>query len=284
MLPFFQILRPTNLFFIAFTHGLVAVFFCGLATWQLIAIFPYLLLCFTTVCVAASGYVVNDICDQAIDALNKPLFAFVGTKLSETAAWRMYRWLALLGLLGSVLLGREIFMIHALTLSALYLYAIRLKRTALLGNLLVAFLSAFSVLLPLLLKKSAFLFTYPVLFLLSFCFLLSLLREIIKDMQDQEGDKQGGCKTLPIVIGNHKTKQFLALLWGLLLPLTAYFFLIFSSAWLKGYLLAFDFVCISMIFYVLRIKTAKDCSRLSLACKLLLFSGILLIPLLAKEL
>ena len=95
---------------------------------------------------------------------------------------------------------------------SLYLYSLKLQHFPLIGNAIVSSLCAVVILIP-------HSFSYEIynfknfniinnLFVVYaiFCFLITFKREIIKDMEDIEGDRKIGSHTLPVVIGLRVTK------------------------------------------------------------------------------
>ncbi len=276
------LLRPVNLVFIALTHCLSVIFLLKVP-FTLQALFPYSLLSFSVICLAAGGYIVNDIYDQAIDAVNKPQKMIVGKQLTEQTAWRLYRWFTLLGVLSGVLLGKVIFAICLVTAFLLFFYAHTFKKTTFFGNFLVAFLTALAVGLPTFLKEKMQLFSLPFLFLLFFSFTLSLIREIAKDLQDQQGDATANCKTLPLVLGNATTLKIIAGLWLLVAGGCIYFVTAFQNTLLQVFSLVLALVCIALANKTLDLKTTENFAQLSLVCKSLMLIGILLTPLLPVQ-
>jgi 4-hydroxybenzoate polyprenyltransferase len=153
----------------------------------------------------------------------------------------------------------------------LWLYSNNLKRLPFVGNLSIGLLTALSILIVNLLYPpfNSFILIYAL-----FALAMTLIREIIKDMEDWKGDNTFGCKTLPITWGIRRTKLLLYLLLGLFaglvllvnqlyvgLPIYYFVFFLFLP---KGYLLA----------RLIRADTTRDFARLSSLCKLILVLGI----------
>jgi hypothetical protein len=118
----------------------------SLADWQ------YVFLVLSTVLIAAGGYVINDIFDQDTDADNKPGKTIVGSKISESAAYNIYVALNITGVgigfyLSNVIMRPGFATIFILIAALLYLYATSLKQTLLIGNIIVAVLLSFSVII-----------------------------------------------------------------------------------------------------------------------------------------
>ncbi len=174
----------------------------------------FLLLVLSTVLIAAGGYIVNDYLDTDIDEVNKPRGMVIGRDISKKAAWNLYVAVTLLGLAAAVppafTLGNvNYLLVQIIAVGLLWFYSYSYKRQSLIGNLVISGLSALVLGLPgyyeLLTQAGSAQVVAPILFFLkvyvAFAFLTTFAREIIKDMEDVEGDKSAGCRTLPIVAG-----------------------------------------------------------------------------------
>jgi 4-hydroxybenzoate polyprenyltransferase len=162
-----------------------------------------------TVLITAAGYVINDYYDVKIDYVNKPERVVVGKFLKRRSIIILHATLNTLGVLIGLLVSWQIGAINFFVVGLLWLYSNQLKRLPLLGNFTVALLTGLSVFVVYIFyRESIFLFaTYAF-----FAFFISLIREIIKDMEDVEGDKKFDCKTLPIAIGIRKSKLVIYLI------------------------------------------------------------------------
>jgi 4-hydroxybenzoate polyprenyltransferase len=251
----------------------------------------WLLLALATMLIAASGNVVNDIFDQNIDFHNKPDKIIVGNTISEANAWNYYYGL------GSVGLGLGMFLcwglgnlsnslIFMLSAGGLYFYSYSYKRQFLIGNLVVAFLAGLVPFLPLYFQMMCTpnmwmeLPWAPVLVALGFfSFLTTLIREMIKDMEDLKGDQLLKCTTIPIVLGVKGAKAIVILLLMVLMSAivslqTAW---IHDKDWLmfSYFLIVVQLPAASTIFLVMRGKTPKDFHLASTLTKVLMLGGIL---------
>ena len=186
--------------------------------------FAFTLLVISMVLIQAGGYVINDIFDKDIDEINKPDKIIVGKVFTEKQSNVFYISLTIIGLacalVASVMaLGNKfitIFACMALLACFLYSYSYRYKKKLLVGNLIVSLSVAFAVFVPWLFemiyisKHELLLITMQplmrislrfVLIYTAFAFLMTLIREIVKDMQDVVGDGRQHCRTIPIVWG-----------------------------------------------------------------------------------
>jgi len=147
--------------------------------------------------VTAGGNVVNDYFDFAIDRVNRPDRAIPSGRITRQAALLYALALSLLGVAISLFINPACFVLAALNATLLILYSWRLKQSALIGNLLVGYLTG-----------SVFLFggaAVSAIFIPGVLFVSAMLaitsREIVKDVEDLVGDKAGGATTLPIRCG-----------------------------------------------------------------------------------
>jgi len=213
-----KILRPVNLFFLAFALLGLLLFVQAVdavhAEFKVSSYVVGVLFIYVFVSTMAAGYVVNDLFDVETDKINKPEKLVVGKHLSIKQAERMYLLLLLDGLIFSSfiywLTDKVYFTLSIIAIQiALFLYAKYLKKSLLFGNLLVAFLTACPYL--------AFVYVFELggfsknlaLYMALFAFVLNLLREITKDWEDMAGDKAIRAETFPLRFGVKATKNLL---------------------------------------------------------------------------
>jgi len=216
---FFKLVRWPNLLITALMMCLV---------YHCIILMPstavFTLLVISMVLIVAGGYVINDIFDVETDAINKPKKLIVGKVFSEKQCKIFYWTLTIIGLccaLASTIIafGSKFYMIFIcmiLLAGILYSYSSTYKKKLVIGNLIVSISVAFAVFLPwlfvmlfmaenpLLLRVNENLMTTSlriVLFYTGFAFLTTLIREIVKDMEDVDGDGRTHCRTIPVVWG-----------------------------------------------------------------------------------
>lgn len=159
-----------------------------------------------TLCSAAGGYVINDYYDVKIDILNKPAKVVVGKLVSRRKSMIAHLMLFFLALSFGFLAGKKVLILVFFCSSWLWLYSNRLKRLPFVGNFSIAVLTSVAIFLPALLIPARI----PELILFAcFAFWSTLIREIIKDVEDMRGDQRHGCRTLPIVFGIPATRRIL---------------------------------------------------------------------------
>lgn len=273
ILCYIALTRPINLFFVVLTQVLCAFYILNLTpTWQLFVFF------LGSALITAAGYVINDYFDIKADAINKPKKVYVGRTISRRQAL-LFVFILNFSTLGMSLIANSkfIYIYCGITIFGLWFYSYLLKRTFLIGNLLIASLAGFSVyILSYWGEANNLLISFSF-----FAFLTNLIREIVKDSEDIKGDLLLNAKTLPIVIGIKKTRIIIITLNFILLGFIWLAFLHYQN-WK---LLASVLVISSLLFYCSYLLLNAKLSKLSFkkgsqVLKLIMLIGCLSIPLL----
>ena len=253
----------------------------------------FYLLVFASVSIAAAGYIINDYFDVNIDLINKPAKLIVDRYIKRrwTIVWHIV--LSFIGLVISCYVGYKlrnfyIPLFNFAAIIALFFYSTTFKKKLLIGNIIISVLTAW-VILVLTFSEYRFRIIFPDIYwkrllkvsfiYAGFAFIISLIREVIKDMEDMQGDAKYGCTTMPIVWGLQVSKVFAAVWLVVIIAGVAFvqFYVIQLGWWLSAIysLLAI----IAPLIWVLRnLYTAQspaDFRRLSTAVKIIMFTGIL---------
>jgi 4-hydroxybenzoate polyprenyltransferase len=274
ILLFLKLIRFQNLIIIFISQYFSAVFLLkGSEAWRSIIADPLMLaLSMATMLIAAGGYIINDYYDVKIDMINKPERIVVGMLMKRRTAIILHTCINVAGIMAGFAVNWKIGLICAVISFLLWLYAVWLKKTAFTGNVLISLLSAASLLLLIFYYRSK---VEIILIYAMFAFFISLIREIIKDMEDMKGDAAFGCKTLPIMLGIRKTKTVLFLLIAIF---TAG--LIISGLRIHINVLVFlGLFVLPPLFWLsyslARADSSRDFTRLSFLCKYIMLSGII---------
>ena len=294
MLQFLNLIRWKNLLIIALVQVLIK--YALLLPFKIditLNWFGFTLLVLSTLCIAAAGYVINDVYDVETDLVNRPNKVIVGKSVSEKTANNLFIILNVIGvLIGfylSHLVGKSGFFALFVIISALlYVYASYLKQTLLIGNIVVSVLVALSLiivgifeLLPVITpqNQATQLTMFKVLFDYAlFAFIINLVREITKDIQDIDGDHKSGMNTLPIVIGRDRAKNVLFVLS--LVPILAVVY--YLSTYLYKQTIAVIYFLVLVIAPLILVsikifssKTKKDYQFISNLLKIVMLTGML---------
>lgn len=303
MPAFFRLIRIHNLFFIAFIQFIM----------NKVLILPILkrygfnttndnmliLLILASVFIAAAGYILNDYFDIKIDTINKPEKQIVGKYFSRQSAMIMHQWFTALGVMCGLLLAyftRSISLVFIFIIvpGLLWFYSASYKRQFLIGNLVVAFIAALTILVVGISELSLLSKHYGQLIYATaipsdiyswigsfsiFAFITTLIREIIKDIQDEKGDREMECRTIIIKWGIQKTKFILYFLIALIIFLLLLFdklFVAFEGNLSLRYIL-FGLILPLLIlgYFIFSAKNSYDFKNASTLSKVIMLSGVL---------
>ncbi len=305
-----RLVRYKNLIIVALTMYAIRFFIMQplLATKYMdlqLGEFLFLLLVLSTGFITAAGYVINDYFDTKTDLINRPKTVIVGKDVSRRFAITLHWILSGIGVLLGVIVAFSIAkpflsLVFLLVPGLLWFYSTTYKRQFLIGNILVASLTAIVPLMPMLfelpllyskywqqlaLSKSVFNeLIYWVLGYAIFAFILTLFREIVKDIEDVEGDNEYGRRTLPLVLGVKTTQHIGAGILMFTIVVLAYLFGAYLNYLTNGmfdyYTFAYMIVALIIPIFILMIrllsaKSKSDYHSVSNFSKVVMLLGIL---------
>ena len=303
MLSFLNLIRWPNLLIIILSMSLllffiivpglgINVFTDGLSFGE------FVLLIVSTLLIAIGGYIINDIADINTDTINKPgvnsIESTFSIEFANTAYWLTTVIGVLLGVLLSYMINQINFgLIFLFSAGLLWFYSQKYQCQPLVGNIVIAFLSALSFGLVWLYEFYA-LTNNPEVFVtvqsqfplinrlvtiyMGFAFMVSLLREVIKDMEDYKGDNRFGCRTFTVKYGISASKivalfvAYISLLASLYIQ---YGFFNSDYKLLFGAFFLIDILFILIISLLHRASSKFNYTKLSLLIKILMIYGIL---------
>lgn len=269
LFAFFRLIRWPNLVFIALTQ--ILFYYCIIVP-SLPASYsglPYqltqpvfFLLVTASVFIAGAGYIINDYFDINIDQVNKPE-QMVVEKIIKRRWAILFHWvITTVGLLISLYVSFKTSYIvvaaNVLCTLLLWFYSTTFKKKLLWGNVIISLLTAWTILVLYFAANNTYHFTleFPAeiftamnrifkfaIVYAGFAFIISLVREVVKDIEDIEGDAKYNCKTMPIVWGIPVSKVF-AGVW--LVVLTGALFIILFYALQLGWWLI-TFYCLLLV-------------------------------------
>ena len=304
MAYFLKVVRVQNLIFLALIQFVlqVAVLSPILQTYGFDSTTNNLLLYLLiagSVLIAAGGYVLNDYFDIKIDIINRPEEQIVGNKISRQHAMVMHQILTGAGIFCGLVLA---YLVRSFTIGFIFIvvpgllwfYSASYKRQFIVGNIVVSFLAAISVLVVAINQLAALQGEYGKLIFETsiphqiyawiggfalFAFLSTWIREIIKDMEDEKGDREMECRTMPIKWGIKRTKLFLyclICLTVLCLFLANSFFISFEGTMTLRYII-FGLVLpfAALVYLIVVAKTPAEFHQASTLSKVIMLIGIL---------
>jgi len=268
MPAFINILRPLNLL-----QAALAVLLTTAILGELDQVMILLLLILSVVLINGAGNVINDIYDIEIDRINRPNRVLPSGKMKLSTA-RIYMFnLFALGILSASLVSMITFYIAALLATpVLIAYSVRLKRLPLIGNITVSFMLG----LTFVYVGAAFNNVQTTLVMAALAFGFTLIRELVKDLEDLEGDRLSGARTLPLVWGEAATVRFTLTLMAIALVLFLSPAILgdYNDRYLWIVLLGIDLPLLVSMLLIWRAPVKKNYSRIQLFLKLNIFVGL----------
>lgn len=301
---FFRLMRWPNLVFIVLTQFLFysciiqPAFYrqngpgAWFLSWSLLG-----WLSAASVLIAAAGYIINDYFDLDIDQVNKPDNIIVQKIIKRRWAIFWHMSLSLAGVVITFIVSVRIgnWVIGPANLAAVFLllfYSTTFKKKFLIGNIVISLLTAWVVFVLYISELDFVVFTQQLqyqqamtrIFKLAvlyggFAFVISLVREVVKDMEDLQGDEKYGCRTMPVVWGIPASKVF-AGVWLTVLILAV--LVLFVYAVLIGWFLAALFVLALVVLPLMMILrklykavTVLQFHQISTWIKLVMLTGII---------
>lgn len=306
MIAFLKLIRFTNLLIIATTMIGIGIYFDTLLSstsineaviWSV----DFMLLVLSTILIAAAGNIINDYFDVKADRVNRPKSLIIGKKIKRRWAIILHWILNLLAFSIAIILSYRFqsfwyLFIHLMSINLLWFYSMSLKRTNTLGNITIALLTGLVPLLvgifyqqysagievldfyPFETSTSNF-FIFTSLGLGGFAFLFNWAREIIKDIEDIEGDRILKAKTIAIQFGVKKAKIVSFIILTIPILLSCFVFLFKNDALKVNqtafYPLIFAGIVLIFTFYkLLKAKTKKDFNLIQQFIKVIMVIGL----------
>ncbi|MFA5782416.1 MAG: geranylgeranylglycerol-phosphate geranylgeranyltransferase [Bacteroidales bacterium] len=246
----------------------------------------FALLVLSTILIAAAGYAINDYFDIRSDRINRPDKIIVGRLLSRRIAMLFHTIFSIIAILLGIYISYKVgsFKLGAINIVIailLWLYSVKYKAYFLVGNIIVSFATAMTIIVVILFDMYALrLDGHMVIWgYVLFAFMISLIREIIKDIEDIEGDKKCGCSTIPVVIGIPKTKIILLILVGVSVVALSYISYLSNMQhlkiifWYLNIIVIIPFIYMGYIIYIS--KNKADYGFLSNVAKFIMLAGVL---------
>jgi len=248
MNPFLEIIRPWNAIM-----AVIAVFLMAIISGNFTI--DVLLACAVVFIVTGAGNVVNDYFDHKIDAINKPERPIPSGRITLKTAGIYSISLFIIGIITAFTINLLLGIIALLSTLLMVYYAYDLKGRCIIGNLSISFLTGLCFVFGGVAAGEIITSIY----LGFYAFLMTMAREIVKDMEDVEGDKEEGATTFPIIYGNKKA-SILAAFFMIISSLTSpilYYLGIFNIVYLIILLIAI------IVFLISAVSLLKDYSILN---------------------
>ena len=267
--PWLRVIRPINA-----AIGFVTVILAAIISGTFSPATEIFLAGFIAFAVAGGGNAVNDLVDENIDRINKPRRPLASKSISRVAVLLICTAFFLAAVVGGYFLSLQCFLLVVLSVTLVILYSLLFKAMGLPGNIVVSLVASAPFVLGGLVTGRIF----PIVIPSFFAFLYHLGREIVKDVEDMEGDRQAQARTLPLVIGKEKALSTVIFIYLSLIVLTflPYLFRIYNLTYLKVIFL-FNGVLLFVILSLHHNSKKENLGKLSAILKCNIITGILAI-------
>jgi geranylgeranylglycerol-phosphate geranylgeranyltransferase len=263
------IVRPVN-FLITFFTVIIAAALSYKGEYSSVKVF---LAAITASLTMSAGNIINDIYDLNGDKINHPFRPLPSGVISLKAALIFYFILLAVSLLLSLFISNLNFAVNLLAVFLLYLYSYKLKRIAFGGNLVVSLLTGLVFIYGGIAVNNISNSIMPALF----AFLINLIREIVKDMEDTEGDMREGIISFPSKYGVETAKNTIIALSMFLILFTLFPYI--NGNYGNYYIAVILFLVIPVLIYflisLLKDDSRKNMNKLSLILKLDMVFGLI---------
>jgi geranylgeranylglycerol-phosphate geranylgeranyltransferase len=266
-----KLIRPVN-FLITFVSVIVAAVIC---VPNLVPGLNVFLAAISASFVLAAGNIINDIYDIEIDKTNKPLRQLPSGKITIREGYILYIIFTVVSIFISSLINEKALLIVLVSIFLLFLYSKYLKQIPLTGNVTIAFLTGLVFIFGGVVVENPAAAIVPAIF----AFLINLIREIVKDMEDVEGDVKAGVVTFPVKFGFQKSKILILIIAISLILYTLYPFI--TRLYKIEYFVVVMVIVNPVLVYSLKIlfenHSPKNLKKLSYLLKLNMVFGLIAI-------
>ncbi len=256
----------------------------------------FLFIMLASICIAAAGNIINDYFDLNIDQVNKPDKVVVNTVINRRWVIFWHMFLSMLGLFFTsyafpLAQYWHLVLANMGSILLLWFYSTNFKKQLLIGNVIISLLTAWVIMILFFAKQplqanffatvghNEIRFFRLAILYAGFAFIISLIREVVKDVEDMEGDRRYGCRTMPIAWGVNAARLFVAVwlivLIAVLIILQLY---VLPMGWWYSALYCVIAIIIPLIWILVKLfkaTTPAHFHRLSTMIKVVMLTGIL---------
>ncbi|MBC8042994.1 MAG: geranylgeranylglycerol-phosphate geranylgeranyltransferase [Rhizobacter sp.] len=271
---YWELMRPstTCLFFLGILLGAVVV-----VDWQAALSVKGLLAALSGTLVGSASNVINDVFDMDIDRINKPQRPLVSGRMNISEAKSLWIALNITGVALGFFVSLPNGIIASVSVVILYLYSSQFKRQLFIGNLVVAMVVSTGLAYGAVAVGTLGDVWFPI----ALAFLLNVGREIVKDLEDTEGDRAGGADTIPVRYGNTAALVLMTIVFTTLIAISFVPYL--TGVYGRWYLFLMtpttDAIILFTIIRAWQLQTKENFYRLAVLLKVAMLTGIISIAL-----
>ena len=273
-LSLLSVVRGYNIAIIVLAQYLAAIFIFSpdLTLKQVIFNLDLYFIVLATICVIASGYIINNFYDSKKDLINKPIKSKIDSIVSQKIKLKIYFFLNFIGVVFGFLVSWRAALFFAVYIFLIWLYSHKLKKYPLAGLFSASILSILPFFAVFIYYKnfSTIIFTHA-----AFLFFVLMIRELLKDLENIKGDIVQDYKTIPVTYGEYFTKILISLM--VLLTMNPVYFLwkYPEIGMMKYYFYFVGIVFALFLIFLWKAKTKRDYLILHNTIKLIIVIGVL---------
>lgn len=273
-LSLLSVVRGYNIAIIVLAQYLAAIFIFSpdLSLKDVILNLDIYFIVLATICVIASGYIINNFYDSKKDLINKPIKSKIDNIVSQKIKLKIYFFLNFIGVIFGFLVSYRAALFFAVYIFLIWLYSHKLKKYPLAGLFSASILSILPFFAIFIYYKnfSTIIFTHA-----SFLFFVLMIRELLKDLENIKGDIVQDYQTIPVKYGEHFTKILVTLLVFLTMNPVYFLWEYPEIGMMKYYFYFVGFVFFFFLIYLWKAKTKRDYVILHNTIKLVIVIGVL---------
>ena len=268
ILAVYKIIRPLN-FIITLVSIIVAYVISKKGADFSLEI---LLAAFSGALAGAAGNVINDYYDIETDKINKPKRVLPSGDLTDKGTLFLYMILVLLSLDLALWAGWQSFVVVFISTGIIFLYSYKLKKVPLLGNIVVSIMTGMAFIYGAIVAGNIMGGLIPA----AFALLINFIREIVKDIEDIEGDEKAGIRTFPIVTGVKPAIRIagVTVIALIILTVVPFIFNIYKIEYFILIMLAVNPLLVVIFKLLISIDSKADIGKVSSLLKLAMVSGL----------
>ena len=281
-LSLFSVVRGYNIITLVIAQYLASIFiFSPNKSLRLVLLDSNLFfIVVATICVVAAGYIINNFYDEERDEINRPVKSKIDNLVSQKTKLSVYFTLNFIGAMLAYIVSWKAFLFFSGYIFLIWLYSHKLQKYPIIGIISVSILTILPFFAVFVYYKnfSKVIFVHAV-----FLSLLLVIRQLIKNLENMDGDILTNLKTIPTEYGVRLTKKVISLL-TLFIIVPVYFLWNYPEiGWMKFY---FAFSIIALIIFVIILWKSNSKAQyiiLHNLLKFLIFAGIFSLILIDKS-
>lgn len=274
----FSVVRGYNVLVLIMAQYLAAIFILAAEVRAIRVLLDYnlLILVIASSLTIASGYIINNFYDSKKDLINRPNKSMLDRVVRQETKLQVYFGLNFFVAVIAIFVSYRAVMFYSTYIFLIWLYSHKIKKMVIVGNLMAALLAVFPFFGILLYYKN---FDVVIFFHAFFLFLIILIRELVKDLENQIGDLANGYQTIPLVYSEEVSKKAIVLLSFLTVVPVYFLVTIFDVGYMDIYFYLTFMVLIYVGQKIFPSKTKEDYLQLHNILKLIILAGIFCIVL-----